>query len=365
MTIGEMVGIEPDVRSYAPSQRLVDSSTLIGVEIEVENVTKAPNIPMWKVKADGSLRNNGVEYVFSTPMMGQDILTAIDKLYKGITAAGNKPDFTERCGLHVHVDVRSLSYPQYISFLYHVLLVERTLYKYCGRGRDDNVFCIPYYKADAGCSTWTLDASMRDVLYTSSKYYGTNVNATKNYGSVEFRMHPGVPDPQLVVAWVNILLALRKHAVKNAEATQNFIYTVSAAGAVDYVIGMFDGAAEILPFIERDDVYAGLRQVQALQEQGNIASASRTLPKKLGKYSLLTRYMSKKGVDMLADAEAKHKNPFDNSELERLLPMNDALDADMAAQVRELHRVRVNRRPGMANPPEVDTVRQVDAEDEE
>ncbi len=87
-------------------------SVLYGIELEAEYSIK-PSILAEPLKllgggyitTDGSLRNNGVEFVLQ-PRTQKDIQSCYGEIRKGLnflSAAGMRSHDTEKCGLHVHV----------------------------------------------------------------------------------------------------------------------------------------------------------------------------------------------------------------------------------------------------------------------
>ncbi|MFW3388497.1 UNVERIFIED_CONTAM: hypothetical protein RF648_21140, partial [Kocuria sp. CPCC 205274] len=84
---------------------LIVGTHLAGVEIELENLAiEHPSFRYWTAKNDGSLRNNGMEFVCSHPWGGVDLYNAAVEIDGFLF--GNNPDDTWRCSTHVHVDVR-------------------------------------------------------------------------------------------------------------------------------------------------------------------------------------------------------------------------------------------------------------------
>lgn len=175
MLIGEMYGKPADPRDVAAGTYLRD--TLFGIEVELENclpLEGGARARYWTIKADGSLRStmNGrmsMELVFAVPLGGKDAENAIDEL--DYLMGKLDPYSSDRCGTHVHVDVRDLEERQYYLFVAAAMLVEPVLVHLFSPERSENCFCLPRYK-----------------LVEDNKYRGINVDATENYGSVEFRI---------------------------------------------------------------------------------------------------------------------------------------------------------------------------------
>ena len=95
----------------------------IGIEVEVENLPNPIPYPNSVIKHDGSLRNNGIEYV-STIL---DNEVAAKQWYSGLlsllTAA--EADFNKRCGVHIHMNFRGTNKGVRQAFLLKYLVIER------------------------------------------------------------------------------------------------------------------------------------------------------------------------------------------------------------------------------------------------
>jgi len=130
-----------------------DKSPYIGVEIELENVDN-PNLfenqdlstckkMLWVQKADGSLRNNGQEFItaFGTTVNLLPLsLTVLDHYL-----IQNKPAAiaNARTGLHVHYNVQGLSLYELMNVLFLYSTIEPAFFFYSGN-RFDNIFCVPW-----------------------------------------------------------------------------------------------------------------------------------------------------------------------------------------------------------------------------
>lgn len=89
---------------------------MVGIEIEVENITQQV-IPLayWDAKSDGSLRNNGIELV-SVPLQIKQVQLALEHVFD-VLNQNNKPDFSNRTSIHIHVNCRDLTQDQLYNFI--------------------------------------------------------------------------------------------------------------------------------------------------------------------------------------------------------------------------------------------------------
>ncbi len=111
------------------SSTLLVSDDRVGVEVELENVPlnsrlRSATDTRWEIKEDGSLRNYGVEFVFAEPMFGEDVVNTIRNLPHVFQQLGIRPNISERCSVHVHLDVRDLEYNQLLNLVVTYLLCE-------------------------------------------------------------------------------------------------------------------------------------------------------------------------------------------------------------------------------------------------
>lgn len=174
----------------------------VGVEIEVEN-SQPTNIEGWLVEADGSLRNNGREFKTKYGLRVYELLPLLIDL-SGVFSR-NKFQFSERCSVHIHLDVRTLRIADLNSLVVLYTLVEQSLFKLASPARYNNIFCIPHQQSIKGSKTWV---SFQDFIKNSEKYSALNFAALKNFGTVEFRQMRGTSNPEDIFRWVLMLAAL-------------------------------------------------------------------------------------------------------------------------------------------------------------
>lgn len=197
---------EPEVSS------VISYPTYVGLELEVSNAGRLdffydPDDEelLWRTSMDYSIRgDNPMEIRFSKPLSPRQVEIAFEQLLNVDTLEVN-----DSCGVHVHVDVRDLTIEQLGRVISLYLILERTLYRYCGVSRLDNNFCVPLHKALGGFSVqW---ATNRFAFGEELRYGGLNLHAIRKFGSLEFRMHPGTTDLMRILDWMNICAAVKMH----------------------------------------------------------------------------------------------------------------------------------------------------------
>lgn len=209
--------------SYEKSNKVEDkpfvfvtNHALVGIEIEVENMHNSmpPFQAYWAAKADGSLRNAGIELV-SVPLQVKQIQLAMEHAWKCMYT-NNKPDFSNRTSIHVHLNCRDMSQNQiYVMCLLYAIF-EKHFYAFAGQRRLNSIFCVPLYRTN-------ILSSLKDVIYgltpTWHKYTGLNLlplldnHGQRGFGTIEFRHLYGTHELQKIYSWINQILCLRKAAM--------------------------------------------------------------------------------------------------------------------------------------------------------
>lgn len=187
---------------------------MVGIEIEVENITNSLHpLAYWDIKADGSLRNNGVELV-SVPLQIKQVQLALEHVYNVLTA-NNKPDFSNRTSVHIHVNCRDLTQNQIYNFILLYALFEKHFYAFAGNKRMNSIFCVPLFRTN---QLNVLDSVVYGLSPNWHKYCGINLlplyqnNVTQGYGTIEFRHLYGTSNQREILEWINDIMCLRKYA---------------------------------------------------------------------------------------------------------------------------------------------------------
>jgi hypothetical protein len=171
------------------------------VEIEIENdhygegymqdVIGCAETPRWVLVHEGSLRG-GYELVSSAPIPIPDLKESLEQVGAAFEGAND----TFRAAIHHHRNVQYFTREQYMRAVIAYYMLEPSFYSFSGSGRDESVFCVPWYKGirnvhmlaqayhEADVDAWST------AIRTSPKYSGLNLRATTTYGSIEFRHLP-------------------------------------------------------------------------------------------------------------------------------------------------------------------------------
>ena len=260
--LSKLTGIKQDSRTFSPNEGVACSKTLVGIEVECENAVdfsrKARDLELWKNANERSLRNNGVEYV-TQPVMGNDIIRALDELAVVVAASKPAPECTDRTGLHVHLDFRSETVQSLYRFIIVYLVFEKFLFSQCEDGREDNAYCIPLGMCedllrDLSRILSRSDTTAKRFIQNFPKYTAMNLLSLMNLGTVEIRMHEGTVDSSVILKWVNLLLSIKKYACETEATPQNLIDFVCASPE-EYFTTVFGEFTDV-PY--SNDVFNGM-----------------------------------------------------------------------------------------------------------
>lgn len=207
--------VEYEQKQQKPEYSIVSPSALVGIEVEVENMPHFVHTEYyWNCKQDGSLRNNGLEFT-SIPLRGYQVPYALEYLKKQMYE-NNKPDFSNRCSVHVHLNVRDMTWDQIKCLVILYALFERHFFYIAGTRREESIFCVPLYKTEQLTGILHLENN----LYKWQKYNALNLgtlvgtNDMPKYGTVEFRHLYGTDNIDIIVNWINNIMCLREAAKK-------------------------------------------------------------------------------------------------------------------------------------------------------
>lgn len=203
------------IHDFLPYHKAMDGD--VGFELEVESAKPYP-VPErgpWEVKGEGSLRNNGAEFVSREPFK-VDLVNFPRKISK-LCEAVNKPEFgvikdCPRTSLHVHCNVLRDTPVQVWTKATAYWLFEDVLTKFCGEEqREGNQFCLRVSDAEG-----ILEVALRDLrgkkpfraFDNDDRYAGQNLAAVAKFGSIEYRSMRGTTDPSIITTWASNLWAM-------------------------------------------------------------------------------------------------------------------------------------------------------------
>lgn len=356
ISMSEITGHVPDVRSTLSSKELVDNG-LVGVEVELENLPRLlqpgdderygrHGLRYWSLKPDGSLKDNGAEFVFAAPLSGRDLVAALEELEQFIISKGLKPRTSVRTSAHIHMDVRHLTGQQLVNMALLYTIFERALFRYCGAERYHNIFCLAMSEAEGNVDDLSklIHTDSKDKFYGAlahwHKYSSLNLMACRRFGSAEFRGHRGEWRKAPLLSWINILMRLRQAAQNMDIPWDNMPSHISGIGPYSFFQAVFGSHAELLdyPDLERD-ILEGVRLAQdALYSKPKMAARKLPSASWYDKESLLAKYAKRKYPAKYASIfEGKREGSTEEAlhELRRKYTPNFYIDAAGQLRFRE------------------------------
>lgn len=242
---------------------LSDNDTFVGVEIELENLGNfyhsvyheaLMNSGLWNVVSDGSLRNHGLEFIMSSagsqPLKGGDIIDALGlfntQMSQYIKNGSEPPECTHRTSIHVHVDVRDMSMSELKRLVLFYSIFEDTFFKWSLPERYHNNYCRAISLHHDVMERLSMLVAAQEGMTTvkavqhGNKYDSINILSIKQRGSIEFRMMRGTYDTELILKWINMLLALRSAAKDSSIEIDLFPEVMSERGTDKLIDLIFD-----------------------------------------------------------------------------------------------------------------------------
>jgi hypothetical protein len=230
--------VNTDVRLRGEPVEKARGARFVGVEIEAEGgdgENLDDMIPdLCGITGDGSL-HYGVE-IQTPPARGSVFVEIVEKVVD--TLSGEGWSTSDRCGLHVHVDMADKrNNGEFLGRLYAAFFaVEPLLFRLQGGRRDNNSYCEPLRTAFGGTAAkmrrksskkimaeyhglhrqrhetqqdfdYRLESYMADK-YHQSRYRATNFHSIGCHGTLEIRLHEGTLDATEILAWADMIQSI-------------------------------------------------------------------------------------------------------------------------------------------------------------
>ena len=197
-----------------------NKNCLIGIEIEIENIIYSLEDVLeyyWSETEDHSLRNNGKEYK-SIPLRAYQIPYCIEYLTNALNHFNKDYTFSNRCSVHVHLNVRDFTMEQLACFLLLYCVFEKHFFHVAGTKRENNIFCVPLWNTTYVPNLKRITESVSYKIW--HKYLALNCGCifgsehNKAFGTIEFRHLYGTLDTTILYPWINSIIALREASTK-------------------------------------------------------------------------------------------------------------------------------------------------------
>jgi hypothetical protein len=241
----------------------------IGIEIEMEGegLPDPDDTPHpWMHHNDGSLRGENAEYVLQEPVHREDVKGSLDRLWDQFDGQDAYLKPSDRCGVHVHVNVQELTSEQVIRFAVLYYILEEVLLDRFPDDRQGNLYCLRALDAQyvIGLLVQTIEYAHTGYLNDDNVRYGAlNFSSLGKYGSLEFRSMNTTPQPAPIEAWVRILCAIKDAALRYPSA-RAIVEDMSSAGP-KFMENIFGEDMKLMPKwgpLTQEKLYRGVRLVQ-------------------------------------------------------------------------------------------------------
>ena len=177
---------------------------------------------------------------------------AFDEL-EAIFKANKDSVFSHRCSIHVHMGVGYLTVEQLITLVSTYIASEKLFFRLSGTQalRQNNSYCFPIAGSGAACDILTKESICSPDSLKKYKYCALNVYHLRDYGTLEFRHHPGTKDIDELRGWMNAIGALHSYATSTSLSThvknlQEVSRTKDYPGFIQSVFGFYLPGAENL-----------------------------------------------------------------------------------------------------------------------
>lgn len=228
--LDSMIG---DICTTPPSRGVRIAEDAVGIEVEVENAIFPGDITAdttsWRVTVDGSLRNDGVEFI-SRPLSGRYVGGALEMLYRW----WDRYEFgtSLRTSTHVHCNMYMRSVEQVSAVTAVYALLEPLLFAFCGFDREQNVYCVPWYRTRQPI----------EQFYSGNvpcKYSALSLASLWSFGTIEFRQAPAFDSLTKMRLWVDVVKAIADswRIYPNAEAVIDDLRDTGISEVAQRVLG--------------------------------------------------------------------------------------------------------------------------------
>lgn len=241
----------------------------IGVEIEVEGVNLPDQMEGWEVHRDDSLRGNAREYVLTSPCPRNQLGRHLKKFSDVLEHYNTRPLESKRAGVHVHINVQSLTMAQLISFICLYGIFEESLVRWCGDGRSGSLFCLRIKDAEY-LSSWieycTENELWNNLPENDIRYAALNLTSLSKFGSLEFRALRGTTDVHVIHQWVNLLLCIKDYALNQVDNPLQILDNLSKEGGKRFATSVFGDLSRLIFNLDvsEKEIEQGCRGIQTI-----------------------------------------------------------------------------------------------------
>lgn len=245
-----------------------------GIEIEAEFlenfiVGHGELDPAWAVHQDNSLKCNGREFVFRTPLSLEDSTAKVKGIYEKLLGSKNQFD-SMRAGTHIHLNVTDLTVKEMFTTMAAYYILEDLLLEDMGEDRQGNFFCLSGKDAEfthMSINDALVKKSIQSAKVFSSedfRYAALNLVSVTKFGSLEFRSLRTPKEPGPILDWLNTIELLSRNSVALFKDPAQLCSNFSAYGEADTVKKLLGPRAA--HYLAKEDVTGriidGIREIQ-------------------------------------------------------------------------------------------------------
>ncbi len=196
-----------------PAVKAIDPQLLFGVELEIENVPNWDDLIIHGMSsvADGSLRNNGREFLM-LPCTYENAYATLSEFFR--RANLNETNYSDRTSIHVHTNCQDLTVDQLQTVLFLYQAMETLVFKWVNPDRADNIFCVPWSQTNLSFQIFDGKRDLRK-FQNWAKYTALNLLPLYSYGTIEWRHMNGHCDTEKLFKWLQIISCFFRYAREN------------------------------------------------------------------------------------------------------------------------------------------------------
>lgn len=228
---------------------------VVGLELEIENFSEEWErlFPGIEFTEDGSLRNSnrgmGIEAI-TLPLQTKYVRNFLEEFFSRYEISDS--NYSERCSVHVHVNVNDMSYEQLASLCLVYQTVEDLLFSYVDSERANSIFCVPWNQCNLN---YSIADKLIEYLKTGvdpfrnwQKYSALNLIPVMNQGSVEFRHLEGTCDVDKIMGWVSLLSCMMKYVMETPlqDVKENIIRMNTVSNYHEWLTSVFGKYTNLL-----------------------------------------------------------------------------------------------------------------------
>lgn len=288
---------------------------MMGIELEAESVyvgTAAPlTLAGWTIDRDGSLRNDGREFVLSQPLAGSSLTRAIHTLFEMQSPARGQMlryQVNPRAGTHVHINWIENTVGSAAALIALMYMIEPLVYSWADEDRAWCSYCNPLSDIPASVlnkllrmddeddeDEWLLREIDDEAV---GRYHGLNIVALAKYGTFEFRYFPSTASRADMIKWVKFVQLAKRCAVAFENDVPSLVERLLQGDVAAFLQEYFDVdgiAAELLTAVNNADSIV-------VEKAGEIGAIMEMRPNNVDIYSSSLSAAARRYIERFASA---------------------------------------------------------------